>query len=305
MLKLIDSHCHLNFEGFKNDRDQILQQSLDADIGVINIGSQFETSREAVNLANKYKEGVWASVGLHPIHIGKRIRDEMETEFQEEIDTKSDEEILKKIKNLAINNNNIVAIGETGLDYFHLPEKGKEEIIEKQIDFFRRQILLASEQNLPLIIHCRESSPPREPGLREEAAGAYADLIKILKEEKVNRGVVHCFSGILKEARQILDLGLFLGFTGIITFKNAKSLQEIVKKVPLEKILVETDAPYLSPEPHRGERNLPIFVEFVAKKIAELKNLPEEKVFVQTLNNTKQLFNLPPHQSQKRLLSKR
>ncbi len=290
MLKLIDSHCHLNFEGFREDRDLILRQSLEAGIGTINIGSQFETSKEAVELAKKYESGVWAVVGLHPIHVGKRVKDEMETKFQKEVDEKGPEEVLKKIKELLNRKSNrIVGIGETGLDYYlpctraervvqgHLPKNEEEEIKKKQREFFKRQILLAREQNLPLVIHCRE---------------AYKDLVKILKQEKVNRGVVHCFTGAWKEAQEILSLGLFIGFTGVITFKNAPDLQEVVKKTPLEKILVETDAPYLAPEPHRGERNLPLYVQFVAKKIAELKDLPEEKVFETTLKNTINLFNL-------------
>lgn len=290
MLKLIDSHCHLNFEGFCEDRDLILEQTLEAGIGVINIGSQYETSLEAVDLAEKNEKGVWAAAGLHPIHIGKRIRDEAETKFQEEIDKEGPEKVLEKIKELlSKKSDKIIGIGETGLDYYlprvraeqvvrvHLPEGKEEEIKEKQADFFRRQIFFAAEKNLPLIIHCRD---------------AYEDLIKILKQEKVNRGVVHCFSGTLKQAKEILNLGLFLGFTGIITFKNALDIQEVVKRVPLDKILVETDAPYLAPEPHRGERNLPAYVIFVAKKIAELKGLPEKKVFKKTLENTIGLFNL-------------
>lgn len=275
MLKLIDSHCHLNFEAFREDRDLVLENSLKNGVGVINIGSQFETSREAIKLAEKYEGEVFAVVGLHPIHIGKRIRDKIEEKLQEEVDEKSDEEIFNKIKNLK--SEKIVAIGETGLDYFHLSQNNQEKTKKEQAKFFREHIKLAKENNLPLVLHCRE---------------AYHDLMKILKEEKVSRAVVHCFSGRVEEAGQILDLGLYIGFTGIITFKNAKELQDAARKIPLERILVETDAPYLAPEPCRGKRNLPIYVQFVAKKIAELKGLPWQEVFQKTLENTIKLFNL-------------
>ena len=177
-----------------------------------------------------------------------------------------------------IKKDKVIAIGETGLDYFHHQEEKKE-----QKELFIKQIKLAQESNLPLVIHGRNG---------KEHQGAYIDIYNILKYYKMNRGVVHCYGGNLVEAKKFISFGLYLGFTGIVTFDKTGRLEEIIKKIPENRILIETDAPYLTPEPYRGKRNEPSYVKYVAQKIAEIKNKNIEEIIEITGNNAIKLFNL-------------
>lgn len=262
---IFDSHCHPQMTQYDKDREEVIKRALDESVFMICVGTNLKTSRQAVELVQKY-EGMWAMVGLHPNEV-----------FTGEFIASAYTEIINQPK--------VVAVGEVGLDYYRTPEPEKQEIQKK---VFGQFVDLAVKHKKPLIIHCRDSKTG-SVGL------AHRDLIEILNTKYLIhntdlKGVVHSFTGTFDEARQFLDLGLYLGFNGIITF--ARQYDEIVREVPLERILLETDAPYLTPEPYRGKRNEPSYVIEVAKKLAELKNEPLEKVIEQTTKNCKKLFNL-------------
>ncbi|MFH1187676.1 MAG: TatD family hydrolase [bacterium] len=285
-VKIFDTHAHLNFNIFKDDRDEIIKNCLDKNIWVINVGSQYDTSKTAAQMAEKYKEGIYAAIGIHPIHLSQTEVDE------EEIFFKSREERFDRDKYKNILNNKVVAIGEIGLDYFHIPkERNFNEIRKIQKDGFALQLNFAREFNLPVILHCR--------GSKDDPFGAYEEMIDILSDFVVNskgqkklRGVIHCFGANLQIAKKFVELGFYIGFTGIITFKNAKDLQGVVRNIPLEKILAETDCPYLAPDPFRGKRNEPAYAEYVVRKIAELKGLDFEEVRVKILDNSRGVFGV-------------
>ena len=286
----IDTHAHLNFNAFKEDASSVIEKCLKEDIWLINVGAQYSTSLRAVEYAQKYKNGVFAAIGLHPIHL-----EEVEIE-EEGIKFKSRKEKFNKTKYhlLALNSKKVVAIGECGLDYYRIDQikKPKEKIKRKQKDVLISHLDLARELDLPIIFHCR--------GSKNNPLDAYFDLLEILKEinpkfiaqRKKLKGVVHCFLGNKKIAKKFLDLNLYLGFTGIITFSKTDQLKEVISFCPLKKILIETDAPYLAPIPYRGKRNEPLYVKFVAQRIAEIKKIEIEKVAQQTTKNAFQCFNL-------------
>jgi len=277
---MIDTHCHLNFKAFKDDADEVIKRAHDAGVTrIINVGSQWDTSARGVSMAEE-REGLYAAIALHPIHLYEQEVDGEETHFT----TRAEVFDYDKYKKLALESKKVVAIGECGLDYYHFP-KGEniEEVKKKQADSFQQHIDLATELNLPLIIHCRE---------------AYDDLFQILNEavkagKLPGRGVNHCFLGTREQAKKFLDLGFYLSFTGIITFKNASpELLEVVKETPLDKIMVETDAPYLAPHPYRGKRNEPAYVVEVANKIAELKEVDFKTASDMTTKNAEYLFTI-------------
>jgi len=249
---LIDSHTHPQFPQYDKDREEVIRRSLDEGIGMVCVGTDLETSKQAIELAQKY-DGVFASVGLHP-------NDTLEKNFNYD-------EFLKLAKE-----EKVVAIGETGLDYYRT--KG-EENLKKQKEKFKLQIKLAREVGLPLIIHCRD---------------AYDDIFSILSQEKGVRGVMHSFLSSVKNAEKFLNLGLYLGFNGIITF--TRDYDKVITSTPLEKILIETDAPFLTPEPYRGKRNEPLYVKYVCEKLATLINIDKKIVATRTVDNSKRLFGL-------------
>lgn len=281
---LVDTHTHVNFNAFKDDGDEVVRRALAAGIWLINVGSQCDTSRRAVEYAERHREGVYAAVGLHPNHLVRAFIDVSELGEHAAFETRGETFDYEAYKTLA-ELQKVVAIGESGLDYYRLGQivdaagLSESELKAKQRENFLNHVRLASHLSKPLIIHCRN---------------AHADLLEILKDFKTQatgsalRGVVHCFTGTWEEARQYLELGFFISFTGIITF--ARSYDEVVKQVPLERLLMETDAPYLAPLPHRGKRNEPGYVRFVAEKVAELKNLFFEDVARQTTENARGLF---------------
>ena len=281
--KLIDIHSHLNFNVFKEDADAVIERTLVGRVWTILVGSQVDTSRRAVLYAEKYPEGVYAAVGLHPIHLVEMEVDKAEISAGENVPgfkTRVEKFSYEAYKPLA-EHPKTVAIGECGLDYYRIMnhESGimNEEVKKLQADTFRQQIKLAREVKKPLMIHCRN---------------AYEDLLQILREEKADDigGDVHFFAGSWDIAKQFLGLGFYLSFTGVITFTH--DYDEVVEKTPLDRIMVETDAPYISPVPFRGKRNEPLYVEYTARRIAEIKKLPEEQVFRQLVENTKICFNL-------------
>ena len=253
---LIDTHAHLNFSAYKEDADRVIRRSLDGDIWMINVGSQLTTSKRAVRIAEEYPKGVYAAIGLHPIHA-------------------QDDFNYDEYKKLALSDSRrVVAIGEIGLDY-------KEEYIsfkERQKKILIEQMNLAKELNLPIIFHCRK---------------AHEDLIEIvnLKFKARNsklRGVIHCFTGDRNQAEKYIEKGLYLGFNGII-FKM--DLDDVIKKTPLERILIETDCPYLTPPFQKG-RNEPAYVKYVAEKIAKIKDLDYKEIAQITTRNAKELFKI-------------
>lgn len=267
---LVDSHSHLNFQAYKDDLSEVIGRCLNAKMLVVNVGAAFDTSRKAVNLALA-EPSFYSAIGLHPIHV-----------FDEEFIVEDYQTLIDSAKE------NVVAMGETGFDFWHWDEvlaKGAsslEEIKEKQEKVFRSHIALAKKNNLALVIHGRNG---------DQDTSAYKNIYRVLKDEGINRAVIHCYGGNLEEAKAFVDLGCYLGFTGIVTFdKKAEELQEIAKWIPMDKMLIETDAPYLTPVPHRGKRNEPAYVRHVAEKIAQLRNMSVEEVIEITGQNAKNLF---------------
>lgn len=285
---LIDTHSHVNFNAYKSDADEVIRRSLDSNVWMINVGSQYSTSKRAVEIAEKYPEGVYAAVGLHPIHLSNGIFktriDKEEIEFQ----TREERFDYEKYKDLALRRGSgqakskVVAIGEIGFDYWYRP-KTKVKLAEfknRQKEAFLKQVELARELDLPIIFHCRV---------------AHGELIKTLdtKYEILNtnlRGVIHCFTGTLEDAQKYIEMGFYIGFNGLI-FKM-DWWDEIIKKIPIEKIIIETDCPYLVPPQAGAQRNEPIFVKYVVEKIAKLKNLSYEEISGITTENAKDLFNI-------------
>ncbi len=258
---IFDSHCHPQMAQYDKDRDEVIKRALEKGVFMICVGTDLETSKQAIELAQR-TEGMWASVGLHP-------NDNLNEKFEPEKYRK----LLQEEK--------VVAFGEIGLDYYRT-EKPEDQKFQKER--FVQQLELAKELKKPLILHCRD-------GKSGSTGPAYRDMIEILSRGyAINGGVVHSFTGTAQEARQFLDLGLYLGFNGIITF--ARQYDNIIREVPLDRVLLETDAPYLTPEPYRGKRNEPAHVIEVAKKLAQLKNESLEKVIEQTMTNCKKLFKL-------------
>jgi len=272
---LFDSHTHLNLAAFDVDRDIILKKYLEEGISVINVGTCFETSQKAIAIAQKYSN-CWASVGLHPAHTFPAPLNQLD---KNEIDGLVVEEFDSKFEDLIRRSKKVVAIGECGLDYSYL----KDLPIEKQEEFkimqekeFRKQIKIAQKYNLPLILHLRN--------LYQEALG-------ILKENNYSgKAVFHFFTGTIEQAQYILEQGFYLGFSGVITYGN--KLDEVLRDAPLERILIETDAPYATPIPYRGKRNEPGYVVEVAKKIAEIKNLPLKEIEKATFENSLLFFGI-------------
>lgn len=265
---IIDSHCHLQMAQYDKDREEVIARAAGRGVSMICVGTDLETSKQAMDLAQKHEE-MWATVGLHP-----NDADELRVKNYE----------LNDFEKL-INEPTVVAIGEIGLDYYrtHEPEKQK-----KQKEVFEKFIELAIKYDKPIVLHSRDAG-------KGSMGRVHADMMEILNSYFVIhnsnlRGVAHSFTGTVDEARKYLDLGFYLGFNGIITF--ARQYDEIVHEVPLDRILLETDAPFLTPESYRGKRNEPAYVVEVAKKIAELKNESLEKVVEQTTNNCRKLFGL-------------
>ena len=260
-MKFFDTHAHYNDEKFDEDREQIIQETYKSGISKFVVaGYNIESSKKAIELSNKY-EFMYSICGISPNDVPQS-----EEELWKDI-----EEISKIIKQN--NNKKLVAIGEIGLDYYW-----KKENKELQKQAFIAQIKLANELNLPIVIHSRDAS---------------VDMIQILKDNPVNKkGIFHCCQLNQELVRQALELGFYISFAGPITFKNSKNVPDVVKMVPLEKILIETDSPYLSPEPNRGKRNDSRNVKYVAEKIAEIRDASIEEIAKITYENAIRIFNI-------------
>lgn len=285
IMKFIDTHTHINLRAFKDDAVETIQRALDAGVTVVNVGTQIDTSRQAVALLNQFPENVYAVIGLHPTHTYSHdYEDDEEVKFktrEEGFDPALYRELAK--------NPRVVGIGECGLDYYRMPiERDFDEIVSLQNTAFDAQIELALELDKALCIHCRPSEGSNED--------AYNDLlVKLTKVKAAHpnlRFEVHCFTGSLDIAKKFVTLGGFIGLNGIITFDKTPRSEEVVKGLPLEAIILETDAPYLTPKSHRGQRNEPSYLPEVAQKIAEWKNVSLEEVAEKTTANAKKLFNI-------------
>src|SRR3990167_10632775 len=260
---ILDAHAHLQFRDFDKDRDEVIKRVKDAGIFCINVGTDFKTSKEAVLLAGKH-EGFWATAGLHP------------NDSEENFDETGFEELFLNPKT--------VAVGECGLDYF----RSSPETKNRQEEIFRAQIRLAKKISKPLMLHCRPSQNPD----KTYSDDAYLDMLRVLKEEGGNSvgGNVHFFVGSTDIAKKFLEIGFSFSFSGVITITNM--YDEVVKFLPLDKILIETDSPYAAPIPYRGKRNEPPYVEEVAKRLAELHGKSFEEIAELTTQNAKKVFNL-------------
>ena len=280
---LIDTHAHVQFSGFKDEADEVMQRALDADMVVVNVGSQIDTSREAVKMLEKYSQRVYAVVGLHPEHTYQHRVDEEESHFR----TREEHFNYEEYKVLA-ENSKVVGIGECGLDYFRFEEGSDvDKIKEQQRQAFEQQIKLALELDKALVVHCRPS---------KGTIDAYEDVIEIIskvKSQNANlRFEIHCFTGTLEVAQKFVALGGLLGLNGIITFDKTGNSEAVVKNISLDNIILETDCPYLAPAPFRGKRNEPLYIKYVAEKIAEWKNVSVTEVETQTTLNATELFKL-------------
>ncbi len=293
----IDCHTHIQFPVYDEDRKEVIQRALNASVGMINVGTQKDTSRKAVELAHEYEnESIYATVGFHPCHVvPSDFHDAEELESDEAPDGAFDYEYYKK---LALDPK-VVAIGECGLDYFRIESEKLESVKKKQEEIFLQQIRLAHEVKKPLMIHCRSGIPERASPQNEAGRDAFSDLIDILISHRSlltpHSGIIHFFTGTKEDAQRLLELGFSFTFGGAITYeyKEGKGVNyaELIRYIPLDKILSETDAPYVAPVPYRGKRNEPAYVIEVVKKIAEIKNIPLEQISQQILENTHIFLN--------------
>ena len=255
---MFDSHAHVAFHQFDDDRDEVIARAERAGVvGWIEIGTDLTQSQKAIELAQKH-ENVWATVGVHPSDIA-------------ELDEKAWGELESMLAD-----ENVVAVGEVGLDYYRGGTK------EEQLPALERFVQLAKEHSLPIVFHVRDGE-----------RSAHNDLIEFLQnmsDPKRPAGVIHTFSGNQEQAKEYLDLGLHLSFSGVVTFKNAGDIAEVAATAPLDRILIETDCPFLAPEPYRSKRNEPAYVALVAQKIAELRDISTDEIAIATANNTHALF---------------
>ncbi|MFH1175383.1 MAG: TatD family hydrolase [bacterium] len=360
---MIDTHAHLDFEQFDNDREEVIQRAFDGGVKkIVNIGCNLERAKKAIELAEKYKD-IYAVVGIHPTdaaftsdfvcpNVGADLcirteraknyknseqnfdrisaRSKFNPEFKNGTNIQGGHAgppLREKLREFT-SHPKVVAIGEIGLDYFHLDNSGRNaaEILEGEIEnseetrpslelrraqqkeLFIAQLELAQELNLPVIIHCRDAyedvlailggwvkKNPLSHPLKKGANGFLP-----LSEGEIKRGcvgVIHCFSGNLEQAKKFLDLGFYISFTGNITYcrggkSSASTIENVVREVPLEKMMVETDCPFLAPAPMRGRRNEPLFVKYVAEKIAEIKKINTKDVEKETDENARKLFEI-------------
>ena len=253
-MDFFDTHAHYNDEKFEEDRDIIIKQVQENNIKYITVvGYNIESSIKAIKIANKY-DNIYATVGISPNDLKSEIN-------------------LEKIENLA-QNKKVVAIGEIGLDYYW-----NKENKDLQRDIFLKQIEIANKLELPISIHTRE---------------AVYDTLDIIKNKiKVkNNGIFHCCPLNVELIKEAIKLGFYISFSGNVTFKNSKNADKCIETVPKEKLLIETDSPYMTPEPHRGKRNNSIYVKLVAQKIADVKNMSLEDVAKITLENAKRIYKI-------------
>jgi len=280
--KFVDTHAHVNFNAFRDDGDEVVKRALDEGIGIVMPGSQMDTSKRAVEYAEKLNHPyIRAAVGLHPIHLEDIQVDEDEVGGQQKFQTRKEEFRRAAYEDLIKSSDKIVAVGEVGLDYWRLPQDDTEVENYKghQMDVFNSQLDLALDYKLPVIIHSRK---------------AHDDVISIIESHEITQavnppGVIHSYTGNNTQLKSFLALGWYIGLNGII-FKL--SLDDVIKNVPLDRMLLETDSPYLTPPAAGVERNEPTFMKYTAERIAEIKQVSVEEVARQTTENAKKVFRL-------------
>ncbi len=288
----LDAHTHTQFSGYDADRDAVIRRAQDADVRMVNVGTQKDTSRAAVLLAEQYPGELYAAIGLHPIHTSRSFHDEQELGGGEA----AAEGVIKTFTSrgeifdadyyraLALNPAT-VAIGECGLDYFHFnDDEPREAQIARQKDALLAQIELSKEVKKPLIIHCRDAFP---------------ELIEFLRPHahELPPGIIHFFTGTPGDARVLLELGFSFTFGGVVTFPPRKGkaqgdYDEAIALIPIDRILSETDAPYVAPAPFRGKRNEPAYVVHTVAKLAELKGVTPDEMKAQIWENAKRIFGI-------------
>lgn len=250
----IDSHAHLEMKEFDADRREVIERAGLAGVEcIVTVGTNLSLSRKALSLARQY-QNIYATVGVHPHDVSR-----------------AGDKIFDDLKALA-QDPKVVAYGEIGLDYFRNISPR-----EKQVEMFGRQLELAAELNLPVVIHDRD---------------AHEQTLRMVRSSGIRKGVFHCFSGDWLMAKQCIDLGFYISVPGVVTFDKSQKLHDVVRQVPLDRLLLETDCPYLTPVPHRGKRNEPAFVVHTAQKVAELRGLNLEDVARAATQNTRRLFGL-------------
>lgn len=255
---IFETHGHYDDTQFDEDREQLIAEFLEKDIDkVMNVGADMQSSRNSVELAAKYPH-FYATVGVHPSEVGELT----ETDIQE-------------LKSMVLDNPKVRAIGEIGLDY-HFDDDPPRDVQKK---WFLRQLELAQELAMPIIIHSRDAA---------------SDTMEMLKRMDGGRngGVIHCYSYSVEQAREYIKMGFHIGVGGVVTFKNSRKLQEVVEDIPLEKIVLETDSPYMAPVPFRGTRNSALNIPYIAEKIAEIKVVPVQKVYDQTYANALKMYKM-------------
>lgn len=259
-MKYIDIHCHLDFKDYDSDKEGVFARIREREVGAITIGCDLESSKRAVKIAEE-NENIWACIGVHPADNHSEVWNEEEFE------------------NLA-KSKKVVAIGECGLDFFRLKPEELEAETKRQTEIFKSQIDFALKHDLPLMLHCRN---------------AYDEVLDTLEEYKKEvgeklRGNSHFFAGNVEQARRFLAIGFTMSFTGVVTFTH--DYDEVIKALPIESIMSETDAPFVAPVPYRGKRNEPIYVIEVVRKLAELKGLTEDEMAQKTIENARRVFKL-------------
>ncbi len=275
---MIDTHAHIQFDAYKTDREDVIKRCAEKNLILNLVGTQKDTSRKAVEMAEQY-DNMYASIGTHPIHLHSTHVDEEESSFlsrEESFDEAYYTELVKSPK--------VIGIGECGLDLFHVPkDKSVEEVLQKQTEVFLQHVKFAHQHDLPLVIHCRD---------------AHDQMIELL--QSLNRpivGTVHCYTSNWEHAQKYLNLGLYLGFTGVVTFPPKKldpgpqiGLLEVIEKMPIDRIVVETDSPYLAAQAYRGQRAEPWMVADVIAKIAEIRQISSLEMQKIIQKNTQTLF---------------
>lgn len=278
---LIDTHSHINFKSFEQDGDQVVQRALEENVWMVAVGTEYKTSKRALYYANRYERGVYAAVGLHPMHLRSR---EVKTDEYDFITRSEDynREIYEKLAQFE----KVVAIGETGLDYKYLeglPDMQNAKDEQKRV--FIEQLKLSRQLGLPVIIHCRQA--------HDDMVAILRDFRQEYRESIPNDtpwGVMHCFSGSEDLAWEYFKLGMMVSFTGLITF--SRQWDDLIRRLPGDKYMIETDCPFMTPEPYRGQRNEPAMVGYIAKRIAEIKNIEKKKVVEATTRNARRFFGI-------------
>ncbi len=287
--RYVDAHCHVNFNAYGDETEAVVARARAAGVAMVAVGSRFETSVSACGCADLH-DNVWAVVGMHPTHCFDSFEDPAEegSGRHEKFDP-------ARYLALARTHKKVIAIGECGIDYYHLPAKVElPQVRERQMDVLRQHADIALESGRPLMIHTRDG---------KGGESAHTDVLAVLREYaaagKPLRGDIHCFSGRWAEAEQYLDFGFYLSFTGNLTYpprsaekKAGETLADVVRRMPFDRIIAETDAPYLAPVPHRGERNEPAYVLEVVKKIAEIRGVSEAEAQSQILENTERMYGV-------------